>query len=46
MRDKLVEIHNLLMDISVKGSDVEKLYKALVLLTDEINSMPAETSEE
>lgn len=44
-RNKLVEMHRLLMDISVKGSDVEKMYKVLVALTDEINSMPVKSEE-
>lgn len=42
---QLIKIHNLLMEISVSGDSVEKLYIALVELTNVINSLNEDTTE-
>ena len=44
-KDKLIKIHNLLMGISVSGDSVEKLYIALVELTNVINSLNEDATE-
>ena len=43
---QLIKVHNLLMEVSVKGDSVEKLYMALIELTNIINSLPNEEPED
>lgn len=45
-KDKLIKVHNLLMGVSVSGDSVEKLFIALVELTNIINSLTNEESED
>lgn len=42
----LIEVHDELMQISVRGTDVERMYNALVKLTNVIRVMQEENNEE
>ena len=46
MRNDLIRVHELLMQISVKGADVPPMAEALITLARVVNSMPEEESEE
>lgn len=44
-KDKLINVYNLLMGVSVSGDSVEKLYMALIELTNIINSIQEDDKE-